>query len=86
MTKKLDKLLKQQEHLKIQIQKEETKTKKQNRKYDARRKILIGAVVMERMKKDMSLSEKVKKILAEALTKDNDRNLFELPLLPKKSK
>ncbi len=86
MTKKLDKLLKQQERLKTQIQNEEAKTKKQNRKYDARRKILIGTVVMERMKKDRSLSEEVKKILAEVLTKDNDRNLFELSLLPKTSK
>jgi len=83
MSTKLEKLKQQQEKIKAQIQKEEAKKKIQNRKFDTRRKILIGAVVMERMKKDRALSEKVKKILTESLTRDNDRKLFELPPIKK---
>ncbi len=85
MTQRLDRLLQQQERLKAQIQKEESKTKKQNRKDDTRRKILIGAVVMEAIKKDDVMSSQIKKLLAGNLTRDNDRKLFELPFLNKES-
>lgn len=80
----LEKLLKQQEALKKKIAAEKQKAKSQERKSDTRRKILIGAVITEEMKKDSQLADKVKNLLSASLVRENDRKLFELPLIEKK--
>ncbi len=79
MGKKLSELLKKREQLNAQIQKERNKQSQQQRKEDTRRKILLGALVMEMMKKGELDEKKILKRLDTYLTKDIDRKLFTLP-------
>ena len=51
----------------------------QNRKDDTRRKILLGALYLERMKSDKEVEERMKLALDKYLTADRDRALFGLP-------
>ncbi len=78
MGKKLDELLKKREQLNAQIQKERNKQSQQQRKEDTRRKILLGALMMEMMKKGELDEKKIMKRLSGFLTKDIDRKLFDL--------
>ena len=80
MSKKLDDLLKKREQLNAQIQRERNKQTQQKRKEDTRRKILLGALMMEMMKKGEIDEKKIMKKLSGFLTKDLDRKLFNLPL------
>lgn len=52
MTTKLEQLKKKQEQLRLQIQKEQQKESAKKRKEETRRKILLGAMVLERMDRD----------------------------------
>ncbi len=79
MSKKLDDLLKKREQLNAQIQKERNKHSQQKRKEDTRRKILLGALMMEMMKKGELDEKKIMKRLDVFLTKDIDRKLFDFP-------
>ena len=79
MGKKLDDLLKKREQLNAQIQKERNKLSSQQRKEDTRRKILLGALMMEMMKKGELDEKKIMKRLDRFLSKDIDRQLFDLP-------
>ncbi len=79
MSKKLDDLLKKREQLNAQIQKERNKQSQQKRKEDTRRKILLGALMMELMKKGELDEKKIMKRLDVFLTKDIDRKLFDFP-------
>ena len=79
MGKKLDELLKKREQLNAQIQKERNKLSSQQRKEDTRRKILLGALMIEMMKKGELDEKKIMKRLSGFLTKDIDRKLFDLP-------
>ena len=79
MGKKLDELLKKREQLNAQIQKERNKQTQQQRKEDTRRKILLGALMMEMMKKGELDEKKILKRLDSFLTKNIDRKLFDLP-------
>jgi len=81
MTTKLDKLIQQQEKLKAAIAKEKKKTLNQKRKEDTRKKILIGAVIVSEMTKDPQLEERVNQLLSDSLVRDDDRRLFDLPIL-----
>ncbi|MGK7938176.1 MAG: hypothetical protein AB4206_20620 [Xenococcaceae cyanobacterium] len=81
MGKKLDELLKKREQLNAQIQKERNKQSQQQRKEDTRRKILLGALVMDLIKKGELDEKKIMKRLDEFLSKDLDRKLFALPLI-----
>ena len=78
MGKKLDELLKKREQLNAQIQKERNKHTQQQRKEETRRKILLGALMMEMMKKGELDEKKILKKLDGYLTKDIDRKLFNL--------
>ena len=80
MGKKLDELLKKREQLNAQIQQERNKQTQQQRKEDTRRKILLGALVIEMMKKGELDEKKILKKLDGFLTKDIDRKLFSLPV------
>ena len=78
MTTKLEQLKKKQEQLRLQIQKEQQKESAKKRKEDTRRKILLGAMVLERMDRESEYREQVINKLDSYLTKERDRELFEL--------
>lgn len=59
-------------------QKERQRLLAQSRKDDTRRKILIGAMYFERMKKDDEFKEQMLKTLDKYLTTERDRKLFQL--------
>ena len=78
MTTKLEKLKRKQEQLKEQIQKEAQRVKAQNRKDDTRRKILLGAMVLDRMSKNDEYKQKIISTLDSYLKNEKDRELFNL--------
>ena len=78
MTTKLEQLKKKQEQLRLQIQKEQQKESAKKRKEETRRKILLGAMVLERMARESEYREQVINKLDSYLTKERDRGLFEL--------
>ncbi len=80
MGKKLEELLKKTGQLNAQIQKERNKQSQQQRKEDTRRKILLGALMIEMMKKGELDEKKIMKRLSGFLSKDIDRKLFDLPV------
>ena len=80
MASKLEQLLKKQEELKAQIHKEKNKLSQAERKLDTRRKILLGALMMDMMKKGELDEKKILKRLDGFLTKETDRKLFDLTL------
>ena len=82
MSKKLDELLKKREQLNARIQKERNKHSQQKRKEDTRRKILLGALLINMMGKGELDEKKIREKLDGFLTRDIDRKLFDLP--PKK--
>ena len=78
MNKRLENLLKKREQLNAQIMKIRTKEANQRRKEDTRRKILLGALLMEMMEKGELEPNKIRKRLSSFLTRDIDRKLFDL--------
>ncbi len=86
MGKRLDDLLKKREQLNAQIHQEKNKQSQQKRKEDTRRKILMGSLMMEMMKKGELDEKKILKRLDGFLTKEMDRKLFDLMLINEDSK
>ena len=78
MNKRLENLLKKREELNAQIQKIRSREASQKRKEDTRRKILLGALLMEMMEKSELDKNKIRKRLDSFLTRDIDRKLFDL--------
>ena len=78
MDKRLENLLKKREQLNAQIQKIRNKEANQRRKEDTRRKILLGALLMEMIEKGELDRNKIRKRLSSFLTRDIDRKLFDL--------
>ena len=78
MTTKLEQLKKKQEQLRLQIQKEQQKESAKKRREDTRKKILIGAMVLEGMNNSEEYDQKILKNLDQYLTNERDRKLFEL--------
>ena len=77
---KLDKLKLQQNKLKARIQKIESVEKHKDRKQDTRRKILIGSYFLDQAMQAGTFND-IKKQMAEFLTRNSDRALFDLPML-----
>lgn len=77
---RIEKLKLQQQKLSAQIQKEESRTKTKERKADTRRKILIGAYFLDKLKAEGTF-EAIKKELNDFLKRSSDRALFGLPPL-----
>ena len=81
--KKIEAQLEKLKQLKAQKQaieaRERTKQKEQERKNDTRRKILLGSMFLKKMKNDPSFELVTKEALDKYLTKDRDRQLFNLP-------
>ena len=79
----LEKLKKQKEILDARIQQAESKLKVKERKEDTRRKILIGAFMMEKLKKEEKFDSMIQE-LDGFLTRNSDRKLFGLNCLSTK--
>ena len=80
MSKKLEKLLEKREQLNAEIQKARARETVQKRKEDTRRKILLGALVIEMMDKGELDDGVIMKRLEVFLTRDIDRKLFDFPV------
>ena len=80
MSKKLEKLLQKREQLNAEIQKARARETAQKRKEDTRRKILLGALVIEMMDKGELDDGVIMKRLEGFLTRDIDRKLFDFPV------
>ena len=83
-TDKLGRLMEQRDVLAARIRREQAKARTQERKDDTRRKILAGAVVLERAEKDAAFKTDLEALLARFLVRDDDRALFGLTPLPEK--
>jgi large subunit ribosomal protein L7/L12 len=79
MRNSLEQLLKKREQLNAQIQKVKSKEASIKRKSDTRRKILLGALMMEMMERGELDRNKILKRLDGFLIRDIDRSLFDLP-------
>jgi septal ring factor EnvC (AmiA/AmiB activator) len=75
---KLKKLEERQSQLKSQIQKLRTKEATEDRKRDTRRKVVLGAVLMEMVKSGEWTDDKLRGLLDRKLTRPRDRELFDL--------
>ena len=78
----LQKLKQQKDILDARIQQVEERQKVKERKEDTRRKILIGAYFMEKLKKEGSF-DSVNRELDSFLVRNSDRKLFGLPVIEK---
>jgi cell shape-determining protein MreC len=58
------------------IAQQNEKLKKENRAKETRRKILAGAVVLQRAQKDSEFAARLFQILSEDLTEQRNRDLF----------
>lgn len=58
---------------------------KRSRQQDTRRKVLVGALILSRVERGEWPREKLLAMIDAALTRADDRALFELPPVPEKS-
>jgi hypothetical protein len=80
--KRLEELTKRRDQITAQIQALKAREQAEERKRDTRRKILIGAAVLERVKSGKWPEERLLAMMDEFLTKELDRQLFALPSKP----
>lgn len=78
---KLAELMKKEAELKAQIQAIKARESEEERKRDTRRKILIGGVILSKVKRGEWDQEKLQSLLNNELKADRDRELFGLPFL-----
>lgn len=81
----LSELIKKQEALKNRIASIEAKKRKDDDRLLTRKKILIGAHVLEKYKDNVEAMNQLIKELDGFLTRPNDRRLFNLPMQTKES-
>jgi hypothetical protein len=74
----LKKLKEQREKLNARIQKQESRLKLSGRKQETRRKILIGSYFLDNAIKNGTFEE-IKKKMDSFLTRNSDRQIFDLP-------
>lgn len=77
---KLKKLEERQDQLRAQIQKLKAREATEERKRDTRRKVVLGAVLLEMVKSGEWSEEKLRGLLDRKLTRPRDRELFDLAL------
>ncbi|MEG3696101.1 hypothetical protein V5098_23585 [Vibrio coralliirubri] len=75
----LERLLEKEKQIKAKIQAAKSRESEKQRKLETRRKILIGAMVLEGMKNSEEYESKIRQNLDKYLTKNKDRVLFGLP-------
>jgi large subunit ribosomal protein L7/L12 len=81
--KLLEDKLKQEKAKKQKIEaRKRTLESKAQRTIDTRKKILVGAFMLDRMEKNEETKNKVLGQLSQYLTRSDDRELFSLPPLP----
>ena len=80
----LEKLKKQKEILDARIQQAESRFKVKERKEDTRRKILIGAFMMEKLKKEEKFDAMIDELNG-FLTRTSDRKLFGMDCISTKN-
>lgn len=73
---RLEKMKLQREQLNARIQKIEAAEKSKEKKMDTRRKILIGAYMLDKTKKE-GTKETLYQSMQEYLTRETDKKLFE---------
>lgn len=78
---KLAELQQKEAQIKAQIQALKARDSEEERKRDTRRKILIGGVVLSKVKRGEWGKEKLQALLDNELKANRDRELFGLPLL-----
>lgn len=78
MATELEKLLLQEKQLKEKIKLAQTKENDKQRKLDTRKKILIGAVILEKVKRGEWPEDKLQQMLDKELIHERDRVLFGL--------
>jgi len=74
----LKELEQKEAQLKARIQKKKAEVSTRKRKQDTRRKIIAGALALEHMEHDGQFREVMGKIIAEHVTRPEDRKLFGL--------
>ena len=82
---RLEALTEKRDQINAQIQAVKNKAQVQQRNDETRRKILIGGVILKRIKDGLSNEEELMTWLNEGLTKDNERALFSLAPLGEKN-
>lgn len=75
---KLEKIIKQIEALQAKANAEKNREREKLRKDETRKKILIGAMVLDGMSKNQDYQSKMLKNLDKYLTAERDRKLFNL--------
>lgn len=81
----LEKLLEKEKQLKAKIQAAKSREREKERKLETRRKILIGAMVLEGMKNSEEYETKIMQNLDKYLTKNKDREIFNLSAIEEKN-
>lgn len=74
----LEKLKNQRAKIDARIQAAEARSKSAERKQETRRKILVGSYYLDKAREQGKLEE-LKNRMAEYLSRDSDRKLFDLP-------
>lgn len=82
--RRLKRLVEQRMALDARIKQEEGKLRADERKSETRRKILMGAAVLEWAKRDNDFAKTLNAELKAFLVRDGDRELFGLPPLETK--
>ncbi|PLC56016.1 hypothetical protein [Photobacterium carnosum] len=75
---KLEKITKQIEALQAKANAEKNREREKSRKEETRKKILIGAMVLDGMSKNQDYQSKMLKNIDKYLTAERDRKLFNL--------
>lgn len=76
--KRIESLQAKKAQIEAELARLRARSRTENRKADTRRKILIGAVVMQEMEARPEIDGWIRKLLDQRLTKDRDRALFGL--------
>jgi hypothetical protein len=79
-TSRLERLREKREQINARIQSIEARMKSSERKKDTRRKILVGAYYLDMAAKENKM-DALTKIMKNYLTRDSDKELFDLNLL-----
>lgn len=81
----IEKMKKKLEQIKAQIKAAETREAKKKRAEDTRRKVLVGAIILEEARKNPKFGAQLTAILRNNLTRPHDRALFGLDKLDKQA-
>lgn len=78
----IEKMKKQLEQIKARIKAAESREAKKKRAEDTRKKVLVGAIMLDEAHKNPKFGAQLTAMLRDRLTRTHDRALFGLPPLP----